>query len=197
MPYEAIVIGVSAGGLEALKAILPALPESFSIPIAIVQHRNERQDNFLIEYLDKISKLKVKEAEGKEPLCSGYAYLAPAGYHLLVEPDRSFSLSVDDRVNYSCPSIDVLFESAAEVFSESLIGIILTGANSDGAKGLKAIKKKGGLAIVQNPATAESDSMPKAALATTKADYIVNLGQLAPLLQQLTAQQGETYGTNG
>ena len=151
MRYAAVVIGVSAGGIEALKIILPALPACFPLPIAIVQHRDQRSDSFLATYLNKMSGIVVTEAEDKEPLCSGRVYLAPAGYHLLIEADRSFSLSVDPRVNYSCPSIDVLFESAAEVFAESLIGIVLTGANSDGAHGLKRIKDRGGLAVVQYP----------------------------------------------
>ena len=102
--------------MEALKTILPALPESFSLPVAIVQHTAERTDNFLSEYLNRISKITVKEAEDKEPLLAGFVYLAPAEYHLLIEADRTFSLSLDERVNYSRPAIDVLFESAAEVF---------------------------------------------------------------------------------
>lgn len=178
-------MGVSAGGLEALKVILPALPASFPLPIAIVQHRNERSDNFLSEYLDKISKITVKEAEDKEALCGGYAYIAPAGYHLFIEEDLSFSLSIDERVNYSCPSIDVLFESASDVLGKALIGVVMTGANADGAKGLKTIKQRGGFAIVQDPEMAEADTMPRAALAATKADYVIELEQIAPLLTQL------------
>ncbi|UVT14473.1 MAG: chemotaxis protein CheB [Nitrospira sp.] len=197
MSYSAVVIGASAGGLQALKTILSALPGSFPLPIAIVQHIAERSDNFMAELLNHASRIAVKEAEDKEPLSPGTAYLAPPGYHLLIEPDRSFSLSVDERVNYACPSIDVLFESSAEAFDESLIGIILTGANADGAQGLKAIKKYGGLAIVQNPESAEHPAMPKAALAATDVDYVVNLEQLTPLLLQLTAQEAEAYGTNG
>jgi two-component system chemotaxis response regulator CheB len=162
-----------------------------------VQHRNQRPDAFLAEYLDQMSELTIKEAEDKEPLRAGHVYLAPAGYHLLIEPERTFGLSVDERVNYSCPSIDVLFESAAEVFAGSLIGVVLTGANKDGAQGLKAIKARGGLAIVQNPENAKAEVMPRAALAATEVDYIVELGQLAPLLLQLTVQEGEVYGTNG
>jgi len=196
MAYEAVVIGASAGGLQALKTLLPALPAAFAPPIIIVQHIGGRSDNFMVEYLNQISQITVKEAEDKEPLCSGTAYVAPPGYHLLVEPDRSLSLSVDARVNYSCPSIDVLFESAADAFGTVLIGIVLTGANADGAHGLKTIKQHGGLAIVQNPQQAESAAMPKAALAACRADYVVNLEGLAPLLLQLTAQEGGAYGTH-
>jgi len=147
--------------------------------------------------LGQSSQIVVKEAEDKEPLRSGIAYLAPPGYHLLIEPDRSFSLSVDARVNYSCPSIDVLFESAAHVFGESLIGVVLTGANKDGAQGLKIIKEHGGLAIVQNPESAEARSMPQAALAAVSADYVVDLEQLAPLLVQLSTVGENAYGANG
>ncbi len=199
MSYEAVAIGVSAGGINALKIILPMLPASFPLPIAIVQHRDERSDSFLAEYLDQISRMAVSDAEDKEPLCAGHAYLAPAGYHLLVESDHSFSLSVDGRVNYSCPSIDVLFESAADVFAEALIGIVLTGANADGAQGIKAVKARGGLAIVQNPKTAEARAMPQAAIAAAPTDYVVELDQIAPLLVRLSALQKQeaTYGANG
>jgi two-component system chemotaxis response regulator CheB len=197
MRYKAVMIGVSAGGIEALKAVLPALPAAFPLPIAIVQHRDERSDGFLAAYLDQICKITVSEAEDKEPLCAGHAYLAPAGYHLLVESDHSFSLSVDARVNYACPSIDVLFESAADVFAGALIGIIMTGANADGAEGLRAIKACGGLAIVQNPETAQAIAMPQAALAATHVDHIVDLKRIAPLLMEMSTVQEEAYGTAG
>ena len=195
MRYQAVMIGVSAGGLEALKVILPALPASFPFPIAVVQHRDECSDCFLAEYLNRMSAVTVSEAEDKEPLCAGHAYMAPAGYHLLIESDRSFSLSVDPRVNHSCPSIDVLFESAADAFGESLIGIVLTGANADGAKGLKAIKARGGLAIVQDPNTAQATAMPRAALDATPVDYLVDLRQVAPLLMRIATQREGVYGT--
>ena len=197
MRYEAVVIGVSAGGIEALKVILSPLPASFPLPIAIVQHRNERSDGFLAEYLDRMSGLVVSEAEDKEPLCPGHVYLAPAGYHLLIESDRSFSLSVDPRVNYSCPSIDVLFESAADAFADSLIGIVLTGANADGAKGLKAIKARRGLAIVQNPETAQAATMPRAALEATAVDYQVDLQEIVPLLIRIGSMREAAYGAAG
>jgi two-component system chemotaxis response regulator CheB len=197
MPYEAVVIGASAGGLQALKALLSSLPTSFPLPIAIVQHIAERSENLMAELLNHASRITVKEAEDKESLNPGTVYLAPPGYHLLIEPDRSLSLSVDERVNHARPSIDVLFESAAEVFDEALIGIILTGANADGAQGLKTIKEYGGLTIVQNPESAETPAMPKAALAATEADYIVDLEQLTPILLQLAAGETKVYGTNG
>ena len=197
MRHEAIVIGASVGGWEALKTLLSALPASFPSPIAIVQHIGERSESFMAELLNQVSRIAVKEAEDKESLSSGTAYLAPPGYHLLIEPDRSFSLSVDERVNHARPSIDVLFESAAEVFGGTLIGIILTGANADGARGLKTIKEYGGLAIVQNPEEAENPTMPKAALTATEVDYIVSLEQLTKILFQLTAQEATIHDTNG
>jgi two-component system chemotaxis response regulator CheB len=196
MRYEAVVIGASAGGLQALRQLLSALPASFPMPIAIVQHIGERSD-FMADYLNQASRMLVKEAEDKEPLHAGTAYLAPAQYHLLVEPEQIFSLSVDPRVQYSRPSIDVLFESAAAVYGPNLIGIVLTGANSDGAEGLRIVKQNGGLAIVQSPANAASDAMPRAALAATKADYVANLDELAPLLLQLTMGRARSDGTNG
>jgi len=183
--YKAVVMGLSAGGLQALKVLIPSLPSSFALPVAIAQHNSENSGGFLASYLNEIGELTVKEAEDKEPLCAGHAYLAPPGYHLLIEDDETFSLSVDPRVNYCCPSIDVLFESAADAFGESLIGIVLTGANSDGSRGLKAIKARGGVAIVQNPASAESRYMPQAALNATPVDHVVTLDELAPLLMRL------------
>ncbi len=194
MRYAAVVIGVSAGGIEALKVLLPALPASFPLPIAIVQHRDRRSDGFLAGFLNAMTRIEVSEAEDKEPFCAAHAYLAPAGYHLLIESDRSLSLTVDERVNYSCPSIDVLFESAANVFAESLIGIVLTGANADGAQGLKAIKARGGLAVVQDPETAAVPTMPRAALEATTVDHVVALDRIAPLLTRI-GRENEVYGT--
>jgi len=191
--FDAAVIGVSAGGLHALRTILQALPATFPIPIAIVQHLNAQSESYLVDYLNGLSAIPIKEAEDKETLCPGTVYLAPAGYHLLIEPDGSFSLSVDEKVNYSRPSIDLLFESAAETFGQALIGIVLTGANSDGALGLRAIKQHGGLAIVQNPETANTPYMPRAALNATPVDYIENLEGIASLLRRLC--DGEAYGT--
>ncbi|MGC2399580.1 MAG: chemotaxis protein CheB [Acidobacteriaceae bacterium] len=196
MRYAAVVIGVSAGGLGALKVILPALPASFPLPIAVVQHRDERSDGFLAAYLNAMSKIGVSEAEDKEPFRPGHAYLAPAGYHLLIEADRTLSLTVDQRVNYCCPSIDVLFESAADAFAESLIGVVLTGANADGAQGLKVIKARGGLTIVENPQTASVSAMPRAALRATSVDHVADLPRIAQFLIQICALD-EAYDTAG
>jgi two-component system chemotaxis response regulator CheB len=194
--YRAIVMGASAGGMQALKTILPALPAAFPYPIAIVQHMGDQPESFLANYFSGIAALTVKEAEDKEPFRAGTVYLAPGGYHVLVEQDKTLSLSVDARENYCCPAIDVLFESASEVFGATLIGVVLTGGNSDGSRGLKTIKNRGGVAIVQNPATAEAPAMPKAALDAVNADYIIEPEQLVPLLLRLSsAFEGEKYGT--
>jgi two-component system chemotaxis response regulator CheB len=186
MQYEAIVIGVSAGGMNALGEILPLLPDDFALPIIIVQHMDPNSRDYLSNHLNRICKIQVKEAEDKESIMDGIAYIAPANYHLLVEEDRTLSLSVDDLVNYSRPSIDVMFETAADVYKRKLVGVVLTGANADGSKGLAKIKTLGGLAIVQDPATAHVDYMPKAAIATTRVDHILTLEEIANLLKKLS-----------
>jgi two-component system, chemotaxis family, protein-glutamate methylesterase/glutaminase len=187
-------MGVSAGGLQTLKTILPALPADFPLPLAIVQHVGPDSDSFLVDYLDELSAITIKEAEDKEPLSAGHAYFAPPGYHLLIELDRTFSLSVDERVNFARPSVDVLFDSAADVYGQALIGVVLTGANSDGAQGLKTIKARGGLAIAQNPRTAAMPTMPEAAIAAAKVDHICDPGMIASLLTRLCADDDDTEG---
>ena len=184
MGYQIIVIGVSWGGMRALQKILPQLPANFKLPIVIVQHIGAHSGSEWIEILNSISKIEVKEADEKEKIEKG-VYIAPANYHLLVEKNRTFSLSLEERVNHARPSIDVLFECVAGVYGAKSIGIILTGLNKDGSKGLKYIKQKGGLAIVQDPADAEAAEMPLAALELTKADHVVKLDELMPLLINL------------
>jgi two-component system chemotaxis response regulator CheB len=186
MKYEAIVIGVSAGGMNALSTVLPRLPDDFALPIIIVQHMDPNSRDYLSDHLDRKCNIQVKEAEDKESVINGVAYVAPANYHLLVEEDRTLSLSVDDLVNYSRPSIDIMFETAADVYKKKLVGVVLTGANADGSKGLAKIKTLGGLAIVQDPATAHVDYMPKAAIASTKVDHILPLEEIASLLMELS-----------
>lgn len=184
-PYQAVVIGVSAGGLKALSTLVPYLPADFPLPVLVVQHVLGGSDSFLSEYLNGLSAVRVKEAEDKEQLERGTVYLAPPDYHMLVEEDGTISLSVDPKVNYSRPSIDVLFESAAFALGPGCIGIVLTGANRDGARGLAKIKNYGGLAIVQSPVTAEFPAMPSAALQEVQADYTLPLEQIGQLLQEL------------
>ncbi|MDH5299722.1 MAG: chemotaxis protein CheB [Desulfobulbaceae bacterium] len=178
-------MGVSSGGWAALAEILPALPADFPMPVVVVQHLHPQQDDFFLGHLNDICALRVKIADEKELLRPGHVYFAPPNYHLLIEKDRTFSLSVDQRVNFSRPAIDVLFESGAEVYSSRLVGVILTGANADGAHGLKQIKDGGGLAIVQDPATAQIDYMPRAAMAAVAVDHVLPLTEIGPFLARL------------
>ena len=180
--YAAVVIGASAGGTAPLSAILQALPANYSLPVIVVQHLHPQQEGPAIFYKSKCCQINLKEAAEKEALLAGWVYFAPPNYHLLVEDDRTFALSVDPKVNYSRPSIDVLFESASEVYGALLVGVVLSGANEDGANGLKAIQDRGGLAVVQDPASAEMPYMPQAALAVVQADYTLLPEQIGALL---------------
>jgi len=185
LKYRCIAIGVSAGGMDALSTIIPTLPPTFPIPMVIIQHVSPYSDNYMTRYLDNISAIKVKEVDEKEKLKPGVVYTAPPNYHVLVEEDETFSLSVEERINFARPSIDVFFQSAADVYGPHLVGVILTGANNDGSKGLKMIKEKGGLTVVQDPDTAEAEGMPRAAIAATKIDHILTLEQIGPFLVKL------------
>lgn len=183
--YEIVVVGVSAGGLKALSSIIPQLSESFSIPMIIAQHLHEDSDGFLPRYFNNNSSLIVKEAAEKESIMPGTVYIAPANYHLLLEDDRTFSLSTEGRVNWSRPSIDLLFESAADVYADKTIGMILTGANDDGCRGLKKIKEFGGLTLIQDPLTSQSEFMPRAAQQAVEPDYVLKLEEIAPFLDKI------------
>ena len=183
--FKAVVVGVSSGGLEALKILVPGLRPDLAAPVIIVQHMSPLADSYLPVRLDEISALTVKEAEDKEPLRPGVVYVAPPDYHLLAEADGSLSLSVDPKVNFSRPSVDVLFESASDAFGPALVGVILTGANQDGARGLARIKRRGGLAVVQSPESAQAPTMPEAALETTCVDHVLPLADIAPFLNNL------------
>jgi two-component system chemotaxis response regulator CheB len=185
VPPEAVAIGASAGALEALSAILPTLPESFRLPIFIVVHLPPDRKSILAKILQGKCHLKVREAEDKEPITGGTVYVAPPDYHLLVEADRHLALSSDEPILYSRPSIDVLFESAADAYGPGLVGIILTGANRDGANGMKAIVDAGGFAIVQNPAGAFASAMPEAALTGCPDARVLSLGAIAAWLQEV------------
>lgn len=192
MKFKAVVIGASAGGLDAISIVLMGLKEEFNAPIIIVQHLSSHSDNYMVTHLNEICKINVVEAEEKQKLQPGNVYIAPPNYHLLVEQDETLSLTVEPKVNYARPSIDVLFETAANVYGNGLIGVILTGANSDGSKGLKRIKELGGLTIVQNPKTAEINSMPMAAIEITKVDYILELGEISTKLVELIGGKNES-----
>jgi two-component system chemotaxis response regulator CheB len=184
--YSAIVIGTSAGGLNALSSLLSQLPEDYSIPVVVVQHRSKDQRELLEEVLQHKCGIRIKQADEKEPVQGGTVYIAPPDYHLLVEEDRTFSLSCDERVLFSRPAIDVLFESAAAVYKEELVGIILTGANGDGAAGIATIKKYGGLTIAQDPKEAQFQAMPKASIDTKKVKHIWPLSEIGAFLVNLT-----------
>jgi len=187
--YEAIVIGVSAGGLAALTAILPQFESIMDVPVLIVQHMSSEYDDFLVRHFNGLCKLKVQEAYDKESIEPGHIYFAPPNYHLLVEPDKTIALSVQERVNYSRPAIDVLFESAADAFSDKLIGVLLTGANTDGTSGIIKIKAFGGVVIVQDPETAEADTMPLSAIKHTDVDHVIPLDGIARFINRLIMQE--------
>ena len=180
--FKAIVIGTSAGGLNALKKILENLPADFKIPILIVQHLSANTSNFWIDSLNRKSNITVKEGEDKESIQNFHAYIAPPDYHMMINYDETLSLSKDEKVNFSRPSIDVLFESAADVYHNELIGIVLTGSNMDGSSGIQFIKNKGGIAIVQKPEMAEYKEMPLYALKKVKPDHVLDLSQITSLL---------------
>ena len=188
--YEAIVIGASAGGTKALNTILTELPKAFPLPIIIVIHRYYDEGSLLISQFRRDCQMEVRETADKEKITNGCIYFAPADYHVLIEENKTFSLSHDPEVNFARPSIDVLFDSAAYVYGNSLIGIICTGANSDGSNGLMHIKERGGLSIVQDPETAESKAMPKSALDTSEPNYIFDLMGIKSFLVNLIAPKG-------
>ncbi len=182
---DAIVIGTSAGGVEALAMLLPALPAGISTSVFIVQHLPRERPSLLVDIFKAKCALPVSEAQDKEPVQPGAVYFAPPDYHLLVDRGPLLSLSVDDPVNYSRPSIDVLFESAADIYAEYLLGIILTGANEDGAAGLEAVHRAGGATIVQEPSDAQVPAMTQFALKRTAADFVLPLTEIAALLRTL------------
>jgi two-component system chemotaxis response regulator CheB len=186
---EAVVIGASAGGFEALLAVLKGLPASYPMPLVVVLHLPENHESRLAELFGLRLPLRAREARDKESLAAGTVYFAPSGYHLSIESDRSFSLSCEDRVSYARPSIDVLFASAADAYGKSLAGILLTGANHDGAAGLAGMRVAGALTIVQNPATAEVSTMPEAALRRMTPDLILPLAEINSLLHRLGQPQ--------
>ena len=183
--YRAVVIGVSAGGLEALSRLFSSLPGDFPLPILVVQHLHPSEDGSLYDLLNPRCALTVQEARDKETIRPGQIYFAPPDYHLLVERDETMALSVDGKVNYSRPSIDVLFESAAHVWSANLIGILLTGANHDGAAGLGLIRELGGLTIAQDPTTAEYSVMPQTAIELASVERILSLDAIGKFLSTL------------
>ncbi|MDM4769499.1 chemotaxis protein CheB [Solimonas sp. SE-A11] len=183
----AVAIGASAGGVEALSQLLTALPRGFPAAVFIVLHLSRERPSMLAELFQARCALPVREAADKEPIQAGTVYLAPPDYHLLVDAGPQLALSVDEPVQYSRPSIDVLFETAADEYGDRLLGIVLTGGNDDGARGLVAIRAAGGLGAVQDPATALVPAMPLAAQSAATPEYVLSLDGLAALLRSLAS----------
>jgi len=183
--FQALVIGASAGGIHALSTVFSSLPQDFPLPVLVVQHMHPHSKSQLASILQKKAVINIQEAEEKEIVNPGTVYIAPPNYHLLLELDHSMALSTDERVNYARPAVDVLFESAVDTYQDKLIGLILTGANNDGAMGLKHITQAGGYTIVQDPKTAEASSMPYAACAATEVDRVLPLEDIGPYILQL------------
>jgi two-component system chemotaxis response regulator CheB len=183
--FKAVVVGSSAGGIRALENLLAPLPNDFPLPIIVVQHLHPESESYLPKILATRCALPVKQAEEREIIQSGRVYIAPPNYHLLIEEDHSFSLSLEPPVRYARPSVDVMFETAVYAYRDKLIGIILTGANDDGSYGVKKLKQMGGYVIVQDPKTAEAEAMPKAAIAAAKVDKILPIEQVGIYLLQL------------
>jgi two-component system chemotaxis response regulator CheB len=181
----AVVIGASAGAWDALSVILPALPQTFSLPVMIVVHLPPDRKSLLAELFAEKCGMDVAEAEDKEPILGGVVYFAPPDYHLLVETNSTLSLSSDEPVLFSRPSIDVLFESAADAYGPALTAIILTGASEDGARGLAAVIAAGGTAIVQRPEDAYAAAMPQAALARSPGARVLSLEEITLWLQAI------------
>lgn len=182
---DAIVIGCSAGGLGAIQQLLGGLQQPLPVPVIVVCHSGSESMAMFCELVQRHSPMPVSEAEERMIPEPGHVYVAPSGYHLLLERNGQFSLSVDGRVEYSRPSIDVLFESAADLWQERLLGLIMTGANADGAQGLDYLRSRGGVAVVQDPASAAVPAMPTAALERAGADHCLPLPALAPFLESL------------
>ena len=185
MAVECVVIGTSAGGFSALAAILEPLKATFSVPIVVVCHVHPHSLGAWTHTLNARCQVSVREAEEKEPLTGGVVHCAPANYHLLVEADRTLSLSTGPKVSFARPSIDVLFETAAVVFGPSLLALVLTGANADGRQGAARVKACGGVVVAQDPTEAEASHMPQAVIKAGLSDATETLGQIARRLSML------------
>jgi len=184
MPFSLVTVGTSLGGIEALGVILSGLPKTFPVPLAVVQHRSVEDSDGLVPILAACTALKVEEAEDKTEYKAGHVYIGPANYHLLVD-ENHFSLSTDPAVLNARPSIDVLFESAAESCGKSVVAVLLTGMSRDGSAGAARVKQCGGVVVVQDPATAEGATMPASAISSVKVDKVLTLPEIAPFLIDL------------
>lgn len=189
---ELIVIGTSAGGVDILKKIAPAFSKSGRLKVAIVIHISPDGPNLIPSLMGDNCALKVKEAEPGEPMENDTVYIAPPDYHLCVEPNHILTLSSEEPLNFSRPSIDVLFDSAAYAYGNKVLGILLTGANNDGAEGMKKIQKMGGMTIVQKPSDAEWNVMPKAAIDMMKPDYILTTEEIINKIKNICSE-GSIY----
>lgn len=180
--FQAVVIGASAGGIAALEKVLSVLKNNCTLSFLIVQHISADGGKYLVEHFGSCCSLPVREAEDKEKIEPGKVYFAPANYHLLVEREKTMALSIEAKVNYSRPAIDVLFATAAEAYCQRLVGVVLTGANTDGAAGLARVGAMGGLTVVQSPQTAEVATMPQAAIDSTAVDHILDISEIGSFL---------------
>lgn len=194
-PLEAVVMGSSSGGLDALQTILRSLPGKFPGALLIVQHRKAAAEDLLSKLLRRVCQLPVLAVTDKLQIFPGHVYVAPANYHMLVERDRYLSLSVDAPVAYSRPSIDVLFETAAETYREHLLAVLLTGANHDGTAGMHKVKACGGVTIAQDPITAESRIMPQSAIDAGWVDHVLPLADIADFIAGLFKQDQQLHNT--
>lgn len=183
--FQAVAIGCSAGGIKALHEILPLLPADFALPVIVVCHSGPSARDLLSAVISRGCPLPVAEAEERSPALPGRVHVAPPDYHLLVEDDGTFSLSVDKRVNNVRPAIDILLETASDTWGEGLLAVLLTGANDDGAAGMAAVRRAGGTCIVQDPEGATAETMPRAAIARGGADWIAPLDRIAFLITSL------------
>jgi len=183
-----VIIGGSAGSLQALLQILPFVENPISFAIVIVVHRKNSDEQTLEDLIALKSKIKVKEVEDKVKLQSGFIYIAPSNYHLLFEKNETLSLDTSEKINYSRPSIDVSFESAAEIYREHLIGILLSGSNSDGTAGLRAIQAAGGISVVQNPLSADMPFMPNNAILHTVPDFVLNIEEILEFIKGINRE---------
>jgi two-component system chemotaxis response regulator CheB len=182
---DGVVIGASAGGVEALSILLPALPAELRPAVFVVIHLPRERPSLLVDIFGPRCRVEVREAQDKEPVAAGTVYFAPPDYHMLVDEGPQLALSSDDLVNFSRPSIDVLFESAAEVYGDRLLGIILTGASEDGSAGLEAVYLAGGWTVVQQPSTAHAPFMVESAIRRSPVDFVLPIEDIARLLQTL------------
>ena len=190
-PVRMVVVGASAGGIEALGVLLPCVPRDATAPVVCVVHLPQEGSSGLARLFLAKCAVPVREAVDKEPARAGTIYFAPPGYHLLLETEGTFALSVDDPVNYARPSIDVLFESAARAYGAGLLGVLLSGANDDGARGLHAVHEAGGRAWVQEPSEAPASAMPLAGLRVAHPDRVLRVGEMGRELRKLLREERE------